>query len=246
MHTVTSRRRSHGLLGALNADFTRHQGPLPWAGPALAFSSAGELLQALRVASPAEADRILHALLRQDHQGDELARRLVLQAMLGVVARHTRTARTRGLDDPEASAVTAMLEAIAGHPLRLRSRVAANLTMRALSRLPAGADTTEFPTQYAAEIADCYDRSRRQPHRPADLEATNLIAWGRTHGVLSEADADLLRRAHLRDTTASSDRLAAEAGLSCAAWRQRHHRIINRLALAVRRSLTDPRSADVG
>lgn len=242
MHTTPPRVRRTGLIGALNAEFDQQQhSPLPaWDCAHLAYPNAGALLSSIRHATPAHADATLHSLLREARRGDELAARLLLQAMLGVVARHTRTAFGRHLDAPESAAVAAMLEAIHTYPLRLRHRVAANLTMRALAALPAAPTSMEIPTQYVSALADDCGNTAAVANSPADLEAAGLIDWGLMHGILSLDEAQLLRLAHLREEAASSTVLAAEAGLTPTAWRQRHHRIVRRLAAAVRDRLAEP------
>lgn len=243
MHSpAVTPRRQHGLIGALNADWASHAELPTWSDPELRYPTTDALLSALAHADVDHADAILHALICHAHRGDAHAIRTVLQAMLGVAARLTRTARNRGLEDCEALAVAALLEAIRTYPRHLNQRVAANVRMRALAALPAAPVAREIPSEHTVALLDA--RGSNSSTTPVDVEASNLLSWALEHGVLTQEDACLLRRAHLCEAKVPTAALAAEMGLSCAAYRQRHHRLVRRLSQAVRDRHLDP-STDV-
>lgn len=239
MHSpAATPRRQHGLIGALNTDWATHADRPTWSDPELRYPTTNALLSALSRADSGHADAILYALIRHARAGDQHATRTALQAMLGVAARLTRTARNRGLEDHEALAVAALLEAIRTYPLHLNQRVAANVRMRALAALPAAAAVQEIPSEHTVALLDA--RGSNSSSAPVDVEARRLLAWALEHGILNHAEADLLRRAHLRTEKVPTALLAAELGLTCASYRQRHHRLVRRLAQAVRERHLDP------
>ncbi len=226
-----------GLIGALNLEWRRlADTPLPrnWA-PAQLFVDAttvGELIDRVsQMRASASTDATLHALLTLHAAGDQLAGRTVLQTMLGKAARLARTAHARGIEDANVAAVEAVWTAIHRYPLTRTSSVAGNIALDALAGLLRQAATPVSSTdleQLAAETAD-----------PEEFQhnLTRVLGWALDHEVITADDVRLLARLHLSDGDVTLRQAAAEGRVSYAAMRQRHSRLVRKLAAAVSSSL---------
>lgn len=241
-----------GYLGSLNREWVREladsPSPAHWrAHPSLrTHATLGAVIASLPGADPDTIDAVLLALVRLGHDGDDIARRTLLQTLLGRVQRMTYTARARGLQDPVSAALQAALEAIASYPLHRRSKVAARLAMDCLSHLPRGAQATELCSGdellgelvHADQIAgralvvDDGDRSRR--------EAVDLLLWALDTCVLTPDEAALLAQVHLPPTdhgehapAPTFKQLACATATPAATLRKRASRATAKLTRAV-------------
>lgn len=201
---------------------------LPWSLASTASATAGDLVDA--ITSGPHHDVLLHQLLTLHRDGDELAGRIVLQAMLGRANRLTRTAAGRGHDADDA--VAGLWTAIATYPLHRTANVAANLAMDALKAMsPARDETPLSPEVLEGQIHNDQDAGRLAPHSPsASDEAVTVLLWALDHDVLTCEEVRLLACTYLgegyRDTTAHTQASAAAA-------RQRRSRAVRKLAAAV-------------
>lgn len=241
-----------GYLGSLNREWVRElaDSPTPthWrCHPSLqSHTTLGAVITSLPGAAAGTIDAVLHALVTLSHGGDDLARRTLLQTLLGRVQRMTYTAQARGLQDPVSAALQAALEAIASYPLHRRSKVAARLAMDCLSHLPRGTHATELCTGgelldelvHADQIAgralvvDDGDRSRR--------EAVDLLLWALDTCVLTPDEAALLAQVHLPSTdhgehapAPTFKQLACATATPAATLRKRASRATAKLTRAV-------------
>lgn len=187
----------------------------PWRAsvPELAGAERLDDVLALIAAAP---DPVLIALLRLHQRGDELAGRVVLQAMLGALVR-------RAAHDPLATVddyVTQMWLHVARYPLHRSRSVAANLLLDTLKSV----------------VRERHDRTRMVPvalvpdqAAPAGgPSAHDIIGAACTLGLLSESTAAVLR-------TVYADGLAGQAAarrheLSVTALRRRCSDAVRRLA----------------
>jgi hypothetical protein len=202
-------------------------------------------------------DEVLLALLRLARDGDELAARIALQAMLGAAVRLAR--RTLGhaqgdLEESLSRAVTALWQVVRDYPLERRAcRPADGISLDVLGALTATGRTrpSEIPAGLGAELADVPEdrpddlgvRSTfwavahpRAADACSDEQLVLLLAWGVRRGVLSAEDARLLLRLHSPrepGVAVSCRQVAHELGLGHAALRQRASRATRRLAIAV-------------
>src|SRR3712207_6082600 len=131
-------RWPYSIVGALNRDWDelvyRHRGSLTgWSRRhevLVEYESLDDLLAAAR----GHSDAILGALLTEVSKGDQLAGRVVLQALLGRIIRMAGRDRSAGVDDY----VSALWCRIQTYPLARRpTSIAANLSMDTLKAVHA-------------------------------------------------------------------------------------------------------------
>ena len=131
-------RRPYSIVEALNRDWDelvhRHRGSLPgWSRRHEALVGY-ESLDLLLAAAQGHPDAIFGALLTEVSNGDQLAARVVLQAMLGRIVRMARRDPHAGVDDY----IAALWCRIETYPLASRPyRIAANLSMDTLKAVHA-------------------------------------------------------------------------------------------------------------
>lgn len=224
-----------GLFGAINAEWRTlsHRAPAapdgaPWDLPSPA-ETLQQIIDTLNTVDGdyATADALLHSLLTRHRSGDDLAGRVVLQAMLGRCMRHVPTAFGRGLDG-ESEALASMWTSIATYPLHRTTRVAMNLAMDALRHLQA-AQNTLLAVGDASEVSECrndpYETLSGLSGPPSSDEASKVILWGLDNDVITSAEAKMLAAFYLGDGWNSSTP-------STAAERKRRNRAVRKLALA--------------
>ncbi len=206
---------AHPTLRRLNDDWARLASlppPQRWlTEPVLA--DCPDLTAVLAAVRP-RPDEVLGALLGC---GDDLARRVVLQAMLGRVVRDA--ARDRGHDLDEY--VGELWLGITGYPLHRRPRsIAANLALDTAKRVRGRTRATPVDPAGLSSLP--------VPDREAPRRAALLLARARRADLLDESSHAALSLVY------SSGLPSAEAarvlGLTPAALRQRCHRAVRRLA----------------
>lgn len=242
MQTSTT---SRAYVSALHTEWT-HLGPSPArcadatpfaAGcPALADAATlDDVLRTLDAADKPTQDQILHALLTLAARGEQRAARTILQTMIPAILRQARTARARHLEDPLACAGAAMWEAIMTYPRHRRAKVAANLALESLRLIEAFQDC---PMPIGDDIEVRLEQAQCAGHMDSwdlpDLEAaTAVLVWALREEVVTANEAQLLAAIHLAEETPSAAQLAETVGCSAAAVRQRHSRLVRRIAQAV-------------
>ena len=233
---------------------------LTWAAarPVLAGAeSLDDILVLIGGPDASVRDAALLALLELAQDGDALAGRTVLQAMLGKAVRIAAmvTDRPDMAGDRAESlsvAVTALWQVIATYPVAARpSRVAANLAMDTVAVVHRGHTGSSHRRRSFLEVphADVSAAEVRRPvgvqpgaeqvPGPADAELFEVLAGAVRDGVLQLREAGLLARVYGVDedgTPIDGRVVAAQEGVSWSTLRQRCHRLVRRL----RAALTSP------
>ena len=166
---------------------------------AVGARTLGDLEAHVRAAAPAEADRVLLALVRRAVAGDDLAARVLLQLLLPGARSLARRWWALGDHHERAAAtVLAVYHRIRTYPVERRpGRVAANILMDAATELRRGVPRlAEVPT---ADPRD-YQRSEvggEEDGGHAALELAELLADAVADGTLAAADAQLIARSRI-------------------------------------------------
>jgi hypothetical protein len=196
-------------------------------------------------------DEVLLALLELSRDGDQLAGRTVLQAMLGKAVRVAACAVNRpdvrgDQEEALACAVSSLWLVIATYPIaRRRSRVAANLALDTVALVQRGhMGSSHFRRTYPeTPFADLRtvveavsgDLQPADPHGPPDAELFRLLAWAVRNDVLTLEEATLLIRVYTVDEQGrpgDARSVAQQEGLTWLALRQRCHRLARRVGNA--------------
>lgn len=201
------------------------------------FATLPELLAATedREAPAAAKDAVLAALAGRAGS-DELAARVLLQALLPGAKALAR--RLGWLGDPEDRAVQvveAVCERIGTYPLERRpARVAANVLADASQRLMrASRDAGPEPQVVALEYLDEEElHFRAEPS--AGEELLGLLAWAVRTGALGRSDARLIALTRVADVPPGD--VGAAEGLGAHTMRRRRHRAEAALAGALARA----------
>lgn len=226
------------IIDALNADWDQmrllhHHEVSRWSSTYPALAGCLQLEDVLaRVGS--DADGVFAALLTENARGEELAGRVVLQAMLGKLVRMASRDPHGGVGDY----VAGLWCGIQTYPLRQRaSRIAANLALDTLKtvtqerrwargRIAVLLTHEEGTLDHYQSAAQARER---QDHSPiAELSATSVIAAAGALGLIDDQTREVL-------LTVYSDGLAGEAaarrhGTTPAMVRYRCSRAVRRLA----------------
>lgn len=207
------------------------------------LADALDVVDRARRSDPELADTLLLDLLTRGADGDDLAGRLVLQALLGRAVNLARRAHRRGasgargdLAQLTAAAVAALWNTIATYPVhRRRRKVSVNLCMDALSHFTALLDDR------APETVDDHVLEGEEPvfaqHSPAPaVELLETLAWGIDTEAITTDDAALLTRVYCPGPGQDGGAMAVarELGIAPATVRQRCRRATSRLTAAVR------------
>lgn len=241
--TTPARRRS-GTFGALNAewDLVGHR-PLPHAWRAhrvLAEHPTPAAVVEHQGRRNSDHDAVLLALLTLARHGDGLASRTVLQAMMGKLVRLSRTARARGLDDPDATVLAAAWETIATVPLHRSTNLAGRIALDTLHRIPhPRAATGTTSTVVDDTTLELLAPVHHQPHDDREMDPTaevvQMLIWAHRNRALTTAEVRLLAEKYLsRDPRTTLQDISARTGQPLGTLCSRHHRAIRRLAAAMR------------
>jgi hypothetical protein len=222
--------------------------------PLAGFVSLGDLVDGIDRAQGSAEDELLLALVRLAQSGQQLAGRVVLQAMLPKLACMVRRMRSsssedRLIEDRRHIAVATFWEVLNAYPTQRRqARVAGNLALDTLHQLTSGlrkppADIPLDPQEASERLAVCsYEAPRlRGEGLTADADLLDVIAWGVDVAAITREDASLLVRVYLPDPRDGQGVAggAEDLGLSHAALRQRCSRARRRLIAAVRAETAD-------
>ena len=237
---VSAPRGGHGfsVVEALGREWReldrRHPGTISrWAGrhDALApYRSFDDVLAAARLYS----DPVLGALLAEASLGDQLASRVVLQALIGRMVRMAQRDPRASFDDYLAR----LWCAIESYPLERRpARIAANLSMDTLKavsrehRWMVRGDVTPWPSSELLEELlppTCLDGTRYDSPQPVDMEARRVLEAGTTLGLIDDSAVALLRSVYVDGLTSieAARRLNTSAGMV----RARCSKVVRKLA----------------
>lgn len=245
-----------GTLGALHHEWettTGHQPLGHWATGALAPFTTGADIQAWsRTQACKDVDPVLHALLVAHSDGHALAGRIVLQMMLGKVAKIAAAQPIDSSDNRFDDTVSVMWEQISTLPRRHTTSLATRLSQATTKALAQRRRATEVPTP----SYDTDPQATSQSHSPVTNDLTLLLAeeldpgsirmspselvevtltWAQRNQVASPAEVTMLRDLHCQDTTMVA--YARAHALAPAAVRQRNRRAINRIRTALAHEL---------
>lgn len=227
-----SGRQRSTIVEALNRDWDelvdRHRGSVRgWSRSHGALAECHTLADVL-LAARGQPDAVLAALLTSVSNGDQLAARVVLQAMLGRVVRMALRDPGAGIDDY----VSALWCRILTYPLAARPiRIAANLSMDALKtvfherRWLREGEVTPWPPEVF------WDEQHEVlfVRRAADsVAAPDVLRAGRDRGVIDEPLHALLVSVYVDELTGSE--AADRHRTSAQSVRVRCSRAVRRLA----------------
>lgn len=268
------RQLATGLVGALNAEWRRLAAAPPehtplaiWRTRCRALASFTDLASVVDGATSGD-NEVLGALLVLAREGDELAARTALQAVLGSVVRLARRTVAHAGGDLEESisrAVEACWRIIRNYPVQRACRPLDGISLDVLAVLTGSGrhGEAEVPVGLPVDLGDPIQVDEgtselragfwaavrlRSAWPCADEELIVLFAWAVRAGVISRAEAQLLLRLHSPDEpgrAVTSRELAEHLGIEHAAVRQRVSRATRRLAAAVQEfiSAADPVAA---
>jgi hypothetical protein len=193
-------------------------------------TSLSEVERYMRRATPADADRVLLALVSRAAR-DDLAARVLLQLLLPGMRKLARQWWALGDHDERAAAtVAAVYRRIRHYPLERRpGRIAANVLMDAARELrravpPAGVVVCADPA--VAADADDHANASDGPH-PA-IELTHLLRDAIHNGVIDSTQGELIARSRIAGRPLAQ--LASERGMprrTLFAHRQRAERALS-------------------
>ena len=230
--TGPSGRRRSGIVEALNRDWDelvdRHRGSVRhWSRRHGALAQCRSLADVL-LAARGQPDAVLGALLTEVSHGDQLAARVVLQAMLGRIARMAARDPASGVDDY----VSALWCRIRSYPLAARpGRIAANLSMDALKtvfqdrRWLREGEVTPWPP---AVFWDEQHEHLFVAPEPEPVAASDVLWAGRARGVIDDPAHALLVSVYIDELT--GDQAAKRHRTSAETVRVRCSRAVRRLA----------------
>lgn len=214
------------------------------------LTSLAALVDEVDASTGEREDQLLLALVRLAQGGQQLAGRVLLQAMLPKIATMVRRMRPssnddRWVEDRRQIAVATFWEVLQNYPAQRRqSRVAANLALDTLHQLTRGLrrPPVDIPLDPDDASARLSSRSYTEPRMASDGLSTDadlleVIAWALDVRAISTEDAALLVRVYLPDPGQkgrSGAGIAEELNLTHAALRQRCSRARRRLIEAVR------------
>jgi hypothetical protein len=199
--TVARAGREMNLVDALNAEWAELVTDTPgtvevWGGRHPAVSGCSGLADVLNLVR-ADPDKVLAALLVECSLGDQLAGRVVLQAMLGKIVRMAARDAQSGVDDY----VSLMWVRIRTYPLAARpERIAANLALDTLKAvlqerrwLRSGEVTPYPPDAFVRQaFAEAMARDSSGPGYAAEPDARGVINAAQRLGLINgEASAVL-------------------------------------------------------
>jgi DNA-directed RNA polymerase specialized sigma24 family protein len=246
MTSPSRRRREFRLVEALDREWCelgrRHPGTVSrWADRHDVLAPCGsfdDVLSAARLNS----DPILAALLTEVSRGDQLAGRVVLQALIGRMVRMAQRDPRAGIDDYLAR----LWCAIGSYPLERRPvRIAANLSMETLKavsrehRWLGRGDVALWPSSESLEELlepATLDGSPCDLPLPVDVEMLQVIEASSSLSLIDESDAALLRSVYADGMTGRE--AARRFYTSASMVRVRCSKAVNRLA-AHSRELAD-------
>jgi DNA-directed RNA polymerase specialized sigma24 family protein len=213
MASVSRRRRGLSIVEALDREWQGldlcHPGTVShWAGRhevLAAYCSFDDVLSGAGLYS----DPVLAALLDEVSLGDQLAGRVVLQALVGRMVRMAQRDPRATVDDYLAR----LWCAIGSYPLERRPvRIAANLSMDTLKavsrerRWMGRGDVTLWPSSELLEDLmppARLDGSGSDSRQPVDMEVRRVLEAGTVLGLINDSAGALLRSVYVDGMTST-------------------------------------------
>ena len=228
-------RRPYSIVEALNREWDelvhRHRGSLPGWFRHHEVLVEYESLDDLLAAAQGHPDAILGALLTEVSNGNQLAGRVVLQALLGRIVRMAGRDRSAGVDDY----VSALWCRIRTYPLAARpARVAANLSMDTLKTVHAErrwlreGEVTPWPPEAFWNERRGGGDSALVPDLEPQLSAASVLRAGRDRALIDDSTHALLVSVYVHELNGSE--AAERHWTSPASVRVRCSRAVRRLA----------------
>jgi DNA-directed RNA polymerase specialized sigma24 family protein len=225
MASASRRQRGFRVVEALDREWgeldRRHPGTVTrWAGRhdvLAAHCSFDDVLSVAKLYS----DPVLAALLTEVSLGDQLAGRVVLQAMIGRMVRMAQRDPRASIDDYLAR----LWYAIGSYPLEQRpARIAANLSLDTLKavcrerRWMGRGDITLWPSSESLEELlppAGLGGSRYGSPQPVDIEARRVLEAGARLGLIDDTALALLRTVYVDGMTSieAARRFNTSAGM---------------------------------
>lgn len=197
----------------------------------------GDVVDLIDRSSLDDKDAILHALLTQFQAGQQLAGRIVLQAMLpklvGIATAHLRRSAAVGaleLDDAHGEVIGEFWTVMSDLPLRRTHKLAANLTRELERALIKPRTLTARPHDPVAinERRDQATSSAEDDASPtvrgvrADDDLRQVLTWALDRHIITADQACLLGEIYLADNQSRATAARATAdGVTPAAIRKR-------------------------
>ena len=227
------------------------------------LSRPGDIVDAIDAGSNDRKNEILLALLRLFQDGQQLAGRTVLQALLPKLVKTSAHAIgcTSSIDtwaeDRRHITLAEFWDVMSSYPVERRTTsVACNLALDTLHRISGVRRPTEAvpvdpqDLRDSGSLADHHQTWTSQPastgphphELTTDADLLQVIVWGLEQAVITRDEAQLLATSYLPDTAHGFGFAAAahQRGLTQAAVRQRCSRAARKLTEAVRTELTLP------
>jgi DNA-directed RNA polymerase specialized sigma24 family protein len=237
MASASRRQRGFSVVEALDREWReldrRHPGIVTrWAGRhdvLAAHCSFDDVLSVARLFS----DPVLAALLTEVALGDQLAGRVVLQALIGRMVRMAQRDPRASIDDYLAR----LWSAIGSYPLERRpARIAANLSMDTLKavsrehRWMGRGDVTLWPSSESLEelLPPAGLGGSRYAPQPVDIEAREVLEAGALLGLIDDSAVALLRTVYVDGMT--SIEAARRFNTSAGMVRARCSKVVRELA----------------
>jgi hypothetical protein len=265
------RHHTAGLAGALNAEWRRivsdpshrlRMASWEQGGPGL--TRFQDLASVVAAAAASDDDHeVLTALLNLARNGDQLAARTALQALLGSLVRLARRTVAHAGGDFEESlsrAVEAAWRVIRNYPMDRTCRPADGISLDVLAALTGGGrhGSAEVPVGLSADLGEWTEEAERAGELReefwaivrdragaacGDEELIVLFAWAVRSAVITREEAQLLLRLHSPDEPGRAPTcrdVGEHLGIAHAAVRQRASRATRRLAAAVQSCIRLP------
>ena len=238
MTNASRRQRGFGIVGALDQEWRELVGMhseavMGWAVRHAVLAPYNSLEDVLSAATQ-PSDAVLTALLAEVSAGDRLAGRVVLQALVGRIARMAQRDPRAGVDDY----LVALWQVINNYPLARRPvRIAANLSMDALqavARERRWAGRSELRLGTSTESLEELLEPAGLDGRPIDsaplveLEAHRVLEASSLLCLIEKPDADLLSSIYADGLTGAE--AARRFHISAGNVRVRCSRAVRRLA----------------
>ncbi|GAB4590080.1 hypothetical protein [Nocardia sp. IFM 10818] len=217
-----------------------------WRAEYAALADLHELAQLPDLVA-ADPNAVLAALLEAHHDGSALAAAALLHQMLPKLLRLTPYARIdeycrdASYADRGGETIAAFLTVIGSYRPRPGHNVAAVMALQTLHAITASAGVAREIPLAPDDLTTAHTMGRNPlviddvvdwDSRPHLLSAQEVLTWAVTHGAITAGERQLLTAAYLSGVD-DLRAVAAEAGLSYAALRQRLRRSIARVRTAV-------------
>jgi hypothetical protein len=238
MSSASHRRRGISLVDALDREWCElvhdhREAVARWADRHDVLAPYGSLDQVLSAAR-LNSDPVLAALLTEVSVGDQLAGRVVLQALIGRMVRMAQRDRRGSIDDYLAQ-LWCMINT---YPLTRRpARIAANLSMDTMKAVLAErrwlgrGEVTLWPSSESLEelVAPArLDGTPNDASPPAELEVREVLEASSQLRLIDDSDAVLLHSIYAEGI--SGDRAARRFHTSMGTVRVRCSEAVRRLA----------------